>query len=1201
MFKSPLARTAALVAAVGCATAPALAARPVASGRLRVIKPAAFGISRPLRDMQWQLPASVQRIIGDRDISRENLLRLENRLAADGLFAQPAPHQAPPVRRRPLSARYPVLVKDRVVQRGVPSATTVPAPAITTSANFAGISNQWNVYPPDPDIAVGENYVVEMVNKGFAVFDKQGNELLGAADTNTLWVGSGGKCETRNDGDPIVLYDRTAHRWLLSQFTSGNGPYYECIAISVTDDPTGRYYTYAFKISDDVFPDYPKLAVWPDGYYATFNDFGNNGVAGITVAAFERSAMLDGSPDAKLVTFSEPLSQRGAWSLLPAEFDGLNPPPPGEPELFVSYVSPNSGQEPPADGPDTPPDYALELWHMHVDWTDPTSSTLSGPTDVAVPAFNDDLCGTSRNCIPQPNGAPGLDTLSDRLMFRLAYRNLGSHEAVVVNQTVSVGSNDLPPAGVRWYQLTDSAPGANDWSLAQTGTWAPNDGNSRWLGSIAMDHSGDVMLGYTLGGPQQDPSIAFTGRLQGDPSGQMTLPEQTIVAGGGEQTGQASRWGDYSSMVIDPSNDCTFWYVNEYYPRTAGLDWTTRIASARFDACQATGTGVLEGTVTDARDGSPVPDAMVAITPGNIVTRTDADGHFQVQLDPGTYTVTPKHYPFSLDAGQQVSVSAGQPVTQDFSLPLAQEVTLSGTVTDAGITAGTHGWGLYAHLALQVPEFGKLISAGDAYTDPGTGRYSMQVRKGYSYVLTMTPSLHGYHDGYDPAVVDLPAADANLSHDFAVGVKPECTAPGYSYPSHFAEDFDGRLFPPFRWSITNDVQGSPVKWDTDRAFGAHFANWTGGSGTAASVNANYICFEKDYCGPVDTSLVTPAIPVDSLDGATELTYRANFHSGTPADSLDLDISTDDRSTWTTVLHWGAGDHGGLHGLPGEKVRVDLAPYLPATGDFELRWRYRIAGFGLYAQIDDVAIGNCRIQPGGLAVGEVTDANTGDGLAGVLVADDLGYTASTFVTPGDPSLQDLYVLQTRAGKRTLTAFAATQGTAATTQADVVDDQAVRADAMVLGNADISLAGMTAGTVDQGATGQAAIVTVANAGPDAASGVTLQMTASNPLKLTGADAGQGSCTAAAGGITCKLGSVGPGQSVKVALQGEAMAAGQATVTATVTQTDTDLDPTNNTAMTQVQLIRSGGGAFDWIVLAALLGLVLSSAARAKGRRA
>ncbi len=1179
--------------AITAALPAAASTRAPRAMRMQVIKPSRYGISQPLRGMQWQLPADVQRIIGAQKLSEEQLAQLAAKLAAAGFFAPPSPHEASPVGRRPLARAHPLIVKDSLLQRGIPARST--APTVTTAANFAGITNQWGVYPPDNDIAVGESRIIEMVNNGFAVFDKQGNTLLGPTDTNTLWTGFGGKCETRNDGDPVVLYDRTAHRWLLSQFTTGNAPYFECIAVSVTNDPTGRYYLYAFKMSDAVFPDYPKLAVWPDGYYATFNDFDGSNPAGITVAAYERSAMLDGNPDARMVLFSEPYSQRGAWSLLPAEFDGQNPPPAGQPELFVSYVSPNSGKEPPVDGASTPPDYALELWHMHVDWSNPANSTFSGPTDVAVPAFNDYVCGPNRNCIPQPNGAPGLDTLSDRLMFRLAYRNFGDHEAVVVNQTVSVGTNDDPPTGVRWYQLSDSAPGADDWSLAQAGTWAPSDGNSRWMGSIAMDEEGDLLLGYSVSGPNLDPSIAFTGRLAGDPSEQMTLPEHTVIAGAGQQTGYQNRWGDYSSMVGDPTDDCTFWYVNEYYPQTSQADWHTRIAAARFDACGGTDTGTLQGTVTDARDDSPVADAIITIEPGDIQTQTDADGHYGILLDAGTYTVTPRHYPFSTNSGEQADVTAGQTTMINIALPLAPAVTLSGKVSDGGITAGMHGWGLYAHLALQVSQFGELSAAGDAYTTPETGTYSMQLRKGYNYVLTMTPSLQGYHDGYDPAVVNLPATDANIVHDFAVGVKPECTAPGYSYPSHFAEDFDGPYFPPFLWSVTNDIQGSPVKWDTDRAFGKYSANWTGGADNAATVDANYACFEQGYCGPSDTSLVTPPIPVTDLGGATELTYRANFQSFDATSTLDLDISTDGGTTWTTVVHWGEG-HGGLRKLPGENVRVDLAPYLPASGSLRLRWHYQAQSFlGLYAQIDDVAIGNCSIQPGGLAIGEVTDANTGGGLAGVQVADDLGNSAVTFLTPDDPLLADLYVLATQAGKRTLTAFAATHGAAATTQVQIANDQAARAGAMVLGNADIAISGVQGGTLPAGSSGKAATVTVANAGPDSAADVTLHLKAGAGLKLLGAEATQGECTAGSAGIVCSLGTVAPGANASVNLNAFGISAGATTVTATVTQSDTDLDPSNNSGSAQVDVVAppspgggggSGGGGFGWPMLVALL---------------
>lgn len=758
-----------LVAVAISAAFPAAAStRAPHTRRMRIIQATQHDTSQPLRIMRKHMSSMMQTLN-------------ENRRLLEELHKE----RIVPIGRKRPTPGAPFVVRDSRVQGRVMAS----APAFDYVANFDGIENVavgFGEYrlPPDPDLTVGENYVLAQVNSRFAIYDKQGNTIMPPTDTNSLWQGFGGPCELQNDGDGIVLYDRMAHRWVVSQFTSGNAPFYECVAVSVTNDPTGRYYRYAFETGDTVFPDYPKLGVWPDAYYASFNDFRLDGSksVGVALAAFDRGAMLAGRP-AEEVLFRLDSSQLGAWGALPAELDGPTPPPDGAPGYFVSYVSPNqSGTN----------YYALEMREMHVDWQTPAASTLSGPEGIQVPPFNDTVCGDRSefgiSCIPQPNGAPGLDSLSDRLMFRLAYRNLGTHEAMVVNQTVSVGVNDQPPAGIRWYELTTSTPGANDWSLAQSGTWAPADGASRWMGSIAMDHDGDMMLGYSLSGPNTAPSIAFTGRLAGDPSDQMTLPEQIIQAGGGEQSSNSHRWGDYSSLVVDPADDCTLWYVNEYYPQTSAAKYHTRIGAMKFSACSGISEGTLSGTV-DSADGSPIAGAHVMIEPGDIVTKTDKNGKYRIELDSGSYTVSALAYAYIQSAGVAVDVSSGATTTQDIALKSAPMVSLSGVVCDGGRAAAggwkcgdaptseVHGWGMYARVQIQTPGFGDVA---DVWTAPATGAYHVMLAKGLPYTVTATASDRSYY-GYAPASAALTATGA-AKLDFALGFVNDfvnCGHPGY--------------------------------------------------------------------------------------------------------------------------------------------------------------------------------------------------------------------------------------------------------------------------------------------------------------------------------------------------------------------------------------------------------------------------------------
>jgi len=429
-----------------------------------------------------------------------------------------------------------------------------PSPLI----NFEGVNNIDLVYPPDTVGEVGPNHFVQMVNLHFAIWDKSGNKLYGPAASNTIWNGFGGPCQTRNDGDPIVLYDQLANRWILSQFTSAS-PYGECVAVSQTGDPTGAYYRYffTFNSSTSQFYDYPKLAVWPDGYYLTANRFGSV-YMGASAIVLERAKMLAGQA-ARYVEFQTSISY---GSLMPADLDGATPPPSGSPNFIMQIGS-----------------TALRLWKLHIDWVNTANSTFTGPTSLSVASYNT-LCSSTRSCIPQPNTSIKLDGIGDRLMFRLAYRNFGSYETMVVNHSVNALSSGAQ-AAVRWYEIRNpnGAP-----AIYQQGTYAP-DVTHRWMGSIAMDRSGNIAMVYSASSASVFPGIRYTGRLVNDPLGTMPQGETTLIAGAGYQYGTASRWGDYADITVDPLDDCTFWFTSEYIQTSGGAPWQTRIGAFKFPSC----------------------------------------------------------------------------------------------------------------------------------------------------------------------------------------------------------------------------------------------------------------------------------------------------------------------------------------------------------------------------------------------------------------------------------------------------------------------------------------------------------------------------------------------------------------------------------------------------------------------------------------
>lgn len=465
-------------------------------------------------------------------------------------------HEAEPARHIPLPANLKSATEpDMALQRTVPLAPTLHAP--TSGLNFDGLGNGSlgftpNAAPPDTNGAVGATQYVQWVNESFAVFNKSTGALIaGPIAGNSLWSGFGGGCQTNNDGDPIVTYDKAANRWVFSQFSVSTTPFLQCVAVSTTSDATGTFNRYSFQYSN--FDDYPKMGVWSDAYYQTFNMFSGNTFVGSDACAYNRTAMLNGQP-ATQICFQQGNSVGG---LLPSDLDGSTAPPAGSPNFMVFFGSNN-----------------LNLFKFHVDFATPANSTFTGPTVIPVAAFTP-LCNGG-TCVPQPGTNQTLDSLADRLMYRLAYRNFGTHESLVVNHSVVAGSS----GGVRWYELQN--PNGTV-TLAQQSTFAP-DSNFRWMGSIAMDQAGNMGLGYSISSSTTSPTVAFTGRLATDPANTMQA-ETIVVSGTGSQTGGLNRWGDYSAMQIDPVDDCTFWYTQEYMKTTGSFNWNTRIANFKFPNC----------------------------------------------------------------------------------------------------------------------------------------------------------------------------------------------------------------------------------------------------------------------------------------------------------------------------------------------------------------------------------------------------------------------------------------------------------------------------------------------------------------------------------------------------------------------------------------------------------------------------------------
>jgi HYR domain-containing protein len=479
----------------------------------------------------------------------------------------------------------------------------------STILNFDGIvfpGVACNCAPPDTDGEVGLTQYVQMVNEGYQVFNKStGASVLGPAGITSLWAGFGGNCQNNGDGDPIVLYDQFANRWVISQFAGAGTPTDECIAVSTSSDATGSYNRYGFNLGTNFF-DYPHLGVWPDpannGYFMSDNVFNAAGTAflGVQAFAFDRVRMLAGLSATFVTSGLIGSPANNGDPLLPADVDGSTLPPANTPCPFVEF-------------PDTTGNNAgtYRTWLFHPDFVIPAMSTFVQRTSPAAAAFSF-ACTGGRTCVPQPAGT-ALDGIADRMMFRMPYRVIGGVERIVGNFTVSSGG----VTGVRWFELRNVTSGVE--SVFQESTYQP-DSTWRWMGSIAQDQAGDMALGFSASSATVFPSVRYAGRLIGDPVGTLGQGEATLFAGLGSQTGTGSRWGDYSDMTIDPVDDCTFWYTQEYYPAgTTSFNWRTRIGNFKFPTCNGAATPVITSAGATLVSESCTP-ANGVLDPGETVT-----------------------------------------------------------------------------------------------------------------------------------------------------------------------------------------------------------------------------------------------------------------------------------------------------------------------------------------------------------------------------------------------------------------------------------------------------------------------------------------------------------------------------------------------------------------------------------------------------
>ena len=579
--------------------------------------------------------------------------------------------------------------EDRAAQTVGPAAPAPPPGSGSGAGSFSGLdyASFGDGWPPDPNGDVGPTYYIQTVNTSVGIFRKSDGVRVASFSFDALMSQGnfGNACDNGNFGDPVVVWDPAADRWIISDFAfalNGSGspiaPYFQCFAVSRTGDPlTGGWNFYALQTTD-LFPDYPKLAVWPDALYLTANMFRGNTFKNVRIWALNKAQMYAGAA-ASTVTFNLPSSIQGTsvFTGIPSTYHSVTGPPPSGRPNFISVIWSTK---------------LARVWKFHVDWTNTASSTLTGPSNVALATW-----GVAPATIPAKSGN-ALDTLRERLMVQSQYTNQAGVESLWLTHTVANPGNTTLTAP-RWYQLNVTGGTVVTAGPLQQSTWAPDSSAARWMPSLAVDKDGNMALGYSASSAALFPAIRYAGRLSTDPANTFGQSETSLIEGTASQCCNFSdgsinnRWGDYSAMTIDPDG-CTFWYTTQYYespqPTTLGGDnWQTRIGSFKYPSCTPnSATATIQGTVTSSATGNAISGAL--LTAGSNSTTTDGSGQYVLgSLAPATYTVIASASGYT-NGSASVVASAGVTTTQNFALvPSAGQATSLAVGTASGTYGGT--------------------------------------------------------------------------------------------------------------------------------------------------------------------------------------------------------------------------------------------------------------------------------------------------------------------------------------------------------------------------------------------------------------------------------------------------------------------------------------------------------------------------------
>ena len=882
-----------------------------------------------------------------------------------------------------------------------------------TINNYAGQSSPY--YPPDCNGTVNSSYYFQVVNTTYQIFNKSdGSSAAGPSNLNTIFDQTLPGAD-RNDGDPIVLWDEQADRWLYAEFSvpslSGGGNDYMLIAVSTTNDPTGTWYSWAFDVDDA--PDYMKFGIWQDGYYMATNTSGGN-----DVYVFERSVMITGGANPQMIAFhnpNRPSTFDGFHCILPLDNDGAWAPS-GTPGQFITIA--DDGQSNAAD--------ELRIYELTADWTTPANSTFVMTQQLPVNAFSGNFTSDWNN-IPQPGTSQKLDGLSTILMYRAQYRNFNGTQKIVCTHTIAEASDE---AAIRWYELENTGSG---WSIAQQGTYNP-DNVSRWCGSIAMNDLGEIALGYTASdGSSTYPSIRYCGQSANGPLNTLDIAETTIQTGTSSQTSY-NRWGDYSNISVDPSDGTTFWYTSEYI---SGSSRETRIASFSFPPSCSSPTTQASGFSANSTSTSSL---TISWTRGNgdsvlIVARENS----AVNSNP----VSGNYYAANATFGSGDEIGSGNYVVYN-------GVGTSATIT--GLNQGTtYHFALYEYFGADHC-YNTTALTGDgttlgpptvttsvvtnitSSTADGGGEVTSEngasvTAKGVCWSTSTNPNLSDAHTSDGTGTGVFTSNLSNLTGSTQYYVRAYATnSYGTNYGNEeqfvtacssvstfpYIENFDSwtTSTPDYNCTADNSILlddcwsnfvGDDIDWDI-------FSNSTASSGTGptgdhTSGSGNYLYTESSSCNGSTGYVLTPNF---DLSGLTNPTLSFWYHmNGADMGTLSVQISVDGGTNWSSNLFSKSGDQG----TSWHQLALSLSAY---TGETNVVIRFEgVTGSGYTSDmaIDDIEIyEGCTppdTQASNLSFTDITDTSMdmswdrGNG-SSVLV---LAHEGSA--TTADPSSGTLY--------------------------------------------------------------------------------------------------------------------------------------------------------------------------------------------------